>query len=262
MLTDAQLFHAWGGRCSGKSATVSLYGNGKVTVHPAIVPAVLALNVCLIVFNYATRAADTGAYVCRPKVGSKGWSAHAYKLALDLNWATNPFGPLLRTDMPPAMRAAIKAIRTNNGKQVWAWGGDWSGNKDAMHWQICCTPADLATGIDPRTLPGGAAPAPAPTPIPTPVPFPPAQSEEDDMLIFVSVNEDPQQPGDMPKGAVVRLTDTTWQWLAPETWNAERDLAVIQRRFDGSPQTVTQAQIRAYTQCRINVTKLNAAASL
>jgi hypothetical protein len=41
----------------------------------------------------------------------------------------------------------IKAIRTGNGKQVWRWGGDYRGNKDAMHFENIVSPADLATGI-------------------------------------------------------------------------------------------------------------------
>lgn len=153
-LTDAQLFSMWGPKCSGKSAKVSLHGRGVVTVAPAIIPAVRALNSCLIAWKYETRAADTGAYNCRKKVGSTGWSIHSLKIALDINWQSNPYGRRLVTNFPAPMRAAIKSIRTNNGKQVWEWGGDWDGNKDAMHWQICCSPRDLATGINLQTLPG------------------------------------------------------------------------------------------------------------
>jgi hypothetical protein len=57
---------------------------------------------------------------------------------------------------------AVYRVRTNNGKQVWAWGGYYRGNKDAMHFEIVCSPADLATGIAAHTLPGGPAPAPDP----------------------------------------------------------------------------------------------------
>lgn len=172
-LTDAQLFSMWGPKCSGKSAEVSLYGRGVVTVAPAIIPAVKALNACLIAWKYETRAADTGAFNCRKKVGSNGWSVHSLKIALDINWQSNPYGRRLVTNFPPAMRTAIKAIRTNNGKQVWEWGGDWDGNKDAMHWQICCSPRDIATGINLHTLPGASATNPPPIVLP-PVYIPPA----------------------------------------------------------------------------------------
>lgn len=176
-LTDAQLFSMWGPRCSGKSAEVSLYGHGVVTVAPAIIPAVRSLNACLIAWRYETRAADTGAFNCRKKVGSSGWSVHSLKIALDINWQSNPYGSRLVTNFPAAMRAAIKAIRTNNGKQVWEWGGDWDGNKDAMHWQICCSPRDIATGINLHTLPGASVTNPPPITLPTtPVPTTPAPS--------------------------------------------------------------------------------------
>lgn len=147
-LTEAELARAWNPPCSGRSAQVALNGGGVVTVHPAIVDAVRALNDVLVRHSYRTRAADTGAYVCRDKTGQPGVkSQHARKIALDINWTTNPYGRVLHTDMPRAMVDDILAIRTNNGKQVWTWGGDWSGNKDAMHYQIACSPADLATGI-------------------------------------------------------------------------------------------------------------------
>jgi hypothetical protein len=38
---------------------------------------------------------------------------------------------------------------------VWRWGGDYAGNKDAMHFEIVCSPADLEAGVDPVTVPGG-----------------------------------------------------------------------------------------------------------
>jgi peptidoglycan hydrolase-like protein with peptidoglycan-binding domain len=57
----------------------------------------------------------------------------------------------------------IEALRTNNGKQVFRWGGDWDGDGleddttyDAMHFEIACTPADLKTGIDADGIPGSA----------------------------------------------------------------------------------------------------------
>lgn len=104
--------------------------------------------------KYATRKADTGAYNCRKITGGTGYSLHSYGIALDINWQSNPYGSRLVTDMPSAMIADIKAIRTKNGKQVWRWGGDYSGNKDAMHFEIIASPADIATGIDPKTVKG------------------------------------------------------------------------------------------------------------
>lgn len=151
-----------------------LHGAGRVTVRPAIIDAVRALNACLIAADYRTRAADTGAYACRQKVGGGGWSNHSYGIALDINWRSNPYGPRLVTDMPRSMVEAIKAIKTNSGARVWGWGGDWRGNKDAMHFEVICSPRDVASGIAGKPLP----PQPKPPTIVTPPPVPEVPVDE------------------------------------------------------------------------------------
>ena len=174
MLTQAQIAQAWGPACRKvERPTLALNGAGRVTVDPRIVDAVRALNACLIAWNYRTRYVDTGAYVCRDKVGKPGEkSNHSYGTALDINWQTNPYGRVLRTDFPAAMREAILGIRTNNGQQVWGWGGNWSGNKDAMHWEVVCRPSDLATGIR-----GGVTPPHATPPVVAPKPAGPTAAD-------------------------------------------------------------------------------------
>ena len=166
MLTTTQLRNAWGPPCAAASTrvTIDLHGAGRITVDRRTEAAFRALNACLKAHGYPTRRADTGAYNCRRITGGTGYSLHAYGIAADLNWQTNPYGRSLKTDMPPAMRAAIKAIRTRNGRQVFGWGGDYRTNKDAMHFEVVCTPGDLATGIDPATVPGHRQPAPAADP--------------------------------------------------------------------------------------------------
>lgn len=154
MTTTTTLRNWWAPACKGPLSRVGLYGSGWVTVRSPIVPAVVALNSCLIAWRYVTRRDDTGAYNCRAITGGTEYSLHAYGIAVDINWQSNPYGRRLITDMPFGMVQAIKAIRTKNGKQVWRWGGDYRGNKDAMHFEIVCHPNDLATGIDPSTLPG------------------------------------------------------------------------------------------------------------
>lgn len=166
--TTQQLRDLWSPPCTGPWARFTLYGGGVVTVDPLIVDALRALNACLVAHDYASRRADTGAYNCRPITGGSRYSLHAYGIAIDVNWTTNPYGAVLRTDMPPAMIRAVEAIRTNGGAVVWRWGGRYSGNKDAMHFEVVASPAELARGIDPATVPGGA-PKPNPT---TPKPEP------------------------------------------------------------------------------------------
>ena len=156
MLSQSQIRSYWAPRCSGPFATVSLYGAGKVTVDSAIVPAVKALNQVLTAYKYYTRSADTGAYVCRLNTSGTAWSNHAYGTALDINWLTNPYYKYLRSDMDNAgdgrMPHRICAIRTNNGRQIWNWGGFWFGVKDSMHYEIVCSPSDLRTGINQSTV--------------------------------------------------------------------------------------------------------------
>ena len=87
----------------------------------------------------------------------------------------------------------IKAIRTNNGVNVFRWGGDYSGNKDAMHYEIVASPAEIATGI-----------ATGSQPIPTP---------EDEMASsYLRLN----QPGDPNHGRVEVIDDFNRRWISPE----------------------------------------------
>ncbi len=170
MLSQTQIKSYWSPRCSGPFATVSLNGSGKVTVDAAIVSAVKALNQVLIAYRYYTRSLDTGAYNCRLNTSGTSYSTHAYGVALDINWLSNPYYRYLRTDMDNygdgRMPHRICAIRTNNGRQVWNWGGFWSGNKDSMHYEVVCTPADLRTGINWSTVYGGVIVLPPPPPKP------------------------------------------------------------------------------------------------
>jgi hypothetical protein len=133
---------------------ISLHGEGRITVARVAADAFRALNACLVKHRYATRRLDTGAYNCRKITGGSGLSLHSFGIAADLNWQSNPYGPRLVTDMPRGMREDIKAIRTRSGEYVFRWGGDYSGNKDAMHYEVVCSLADLLSGIDPRTVPG------------------------------------------------------------------------------------------------------------
>lgn len=160
----------------GTASLRSLWAPACKAKGDVFLAAYAALDACLRAAGYEPRAKDTGAYNCRRITGGTGYSLHSYgpadkftfwngvkiatALAFDLNWTTNPYGKKLVTDMPVSMRNAIKAIRTNNGKQVWGWGGDYRTNVDAMHWEIVCSPADLATGIDPATVPGYKPPPP------------------------------------------------------------------------------------------------------
>jgi hypothetical protein len=126
-------------------------------VDPLIVPAVKALDAYLRKWGWPATPPDCGAYNCRKITNGSDWSLHAFGIALDLNWLEQPYGPVLVTTMPWGLIADIKALRTRNGWQVWGWGGDYTGNKDGQHWEVVCSPANLATGI--------VAPEPPPPPL-------------------------------------------------------------------------------------------------
>lgn len=177
-LTTAQLRDAWAPAAKSKGS--------------AFIPAYQALDAILRKYQFDGGKGDTGAFNPRPITGGTDWSLHAYgpgdrftfwygatvttALAVDIDWTNNPYGPVLKTNMPAAMVAEIKALRTNSDKQVWAWGGDYGGNKDAMHFEIVCAPRDLATGI---------AGAPVPPPDPKPTPTPTTTSKDDDMPVYI-----------------------------------------------------------------------------
>jgi hypothetical protein len=151
MRSTAELRILWAPACTAPFARYTLHGGGVVTVDVLIVDAVKALNAVLIDWDYRTRRADTGAYNCRQITGGTNYSLHAYGIAVDLNWSTNPYGHHLITDMPIGMIEAIEGIRTAGGVQVWRWGGRYSNNKDAMHFEVVASPAELARGIQSQT---------------------------------------------------------------------------------------------------------------
>ena len=154
MLSTAELRKAWAPACDVPLARVEIVQGARVQCHEKIASAVHALGRVFEAHSYVVRTSDTGAYNCRQITGGKGHSLHSFGIAIDVNWNTNPFrtdGKLV-TDMPAAMIDDVRDIQTTAGKRVWGWGGDYKSVKDAMHFEIVCTPADLAKGIDWSTV--------------------------------------------------------------------------------------------------------------
>ncbi len=147
MRSTAELRRLWAPACTPPFARMALHGSGVVTVDVLVVDALKALNAVLIDWDYRTRRADTGAYNCRQITGGTNYSLHSYGTAIDINWQTNPYGHHLITDMPIGMIEDIEAIETVGGVQVWRWGGRYRGNKDAMHFEVVASPAELTHGI-------------------------------------------------------------------------------------------------------------------
>lgn len=210
MLTQAQIRAAWAPKCKGPFLRVTLHGGGKVLVKPTLGDGVMALDACLRHWNYGTDASQTGAYNCRKNTSGNDDSTHAYAIALDLNWRRNPYGKRLVTDMPPTMVEAICRIKTMNGKQVWNWGGYWTGNKDAMHFECVCRPVDLATGIDPRTVPGSSS-QPPPIQLPS-SPIRVVQGEDG-----MSYLRTPKSMGGNDE--IYVFSEHSWERLTPTQWS-------------------------------------------
>lgn len=127
--------------------TYEFYPGVRITTHRAARAAFESLGRVMHAHGYKVNRGDTGAYNLRVIAGTNRLSNHSWGLAVDVNWSKNPYGPRLVTDMPKAMVDDILSIRTRNGKKVFRWGGNYSGKKDAMHFEVMVTPADLATGL-------------------------------------------------------------------------------------------------------------------
>ena len=158
---------AWGPGCTPASQLVRVrFASGaSMTVNVGMAEAFSALAITFQSFGYSPRPQDTGAYNCRTITDGQGVSLHGLGLAGDVTWQLNargaPRGDIRRV---PGMVAAIKAIRTNSGAQVFRWGGDFRPPAfiDDMHFEGIQPPWVMATGINWATVARGGAPVPAP----------------------------------------------------------------------------------------------------
>ena len=156
---------------------VPILGRSYVVVAEPLKEGAEAMNTVLIATGYENPCDWIGSYNKRPIKGTDIWSTHSYGIAIDLDYGgdneDSPDHPGIDKN-PHTYRAvtmndrrwdqnvwqitkeqvlAVEAIRTMNGKTVWRWLG-WSIG-DTMHFQVNCTQADLATGIDPATVATG-----------------------------------------------------------------------------------------------------------
>lgn len=74
-------------------------------------------------------------FACRAIRGSSSPSNHSWGLAVDLNAPTNPMTSPLKTDMPGWMPEMWNSYG-------FRWGGDYSGRRDAMHYEFLGTPGE------------------------------------------------------------------------------------------------------------------------
>jgi peptidoglycan hydrolase-like protein with peptidoglycan-binding domain len=150
MRTTSDLRRLWAPACQCELTTLLLHSGAKITVSKAAAEAFRAVDEIMQSSGYSPRVGDTGGFNCRKITGGTGHSLHAYGIAVDYNWNSNPFrsdGKLI-TDMPSKMVSAIKALRTSGGAPVLRWGGDFTRVKDAMHFEVVASPRELAAGVD------------------------------------------------------------------------------------------------------------------
>lgn len=174
MRTTTALREAWKDwECKEAKMVLVDFGPDRIRVVPSTKDAWTALAQVMAEHDYRIRPSDTDSYNCRRITGGTGLSLHSYGIALDVNWDTNPYmktpdGRRVRfssrrsqeargddvkhgscdTDMTEAMIEDIRAIETVDQKAVFGWGGDFKTSKDAMHFQIDLTPAEMLRGID------------------------------------------------------------------------------------------------------------------
>lgn len=179
--TTEQLRRAWADYYCAKSRMVPLRLLSHTTpVNPLAADAFRALGRALTATGYHARS--TWVYNCRASRAARPGqhtraSLHAYGLAVDIDPQFNPhrrhvtgpvrFSPavtpegrmrdveagLAGTCFTPEQVAAVEAIRTVDGLQVFGWGGRWHSSHDAMHFEIRVTPAQLSRGIAPADAP-------------------------------------------------------------------------------------------------------------
>lgn len=115
-------------------------GHYSEPVHPATAEA-WRVYTRLMELHGVKMSSGGGVNSCRNIAGTNWPSLHAYLVACDL--PPNNYKPQAFID-------DVLAVRTNSGAQVFLNGAVFN---DRMHDQINCSQSDLATGIDPTSLP-------------------------------------------------------------------------------------------------------------
>ena len=153
-LSEATLRVLWRKYRGAKAAygrTVRVQSFSRLVADPAYGPWKLFGEVCT---SFGYEIEKLSMWVVRYIGGTTTWSQHAYGATGDVNYylrgknGYNRGWSWDKTDFTPELVDALLAIRTNNGKQVFAWGGTWRTKQDYMHWYPGCGPKDYLTGID------------------------------------------------------------------------------------------------------------------
>lgn len=170
--SNQMMFSYWGKNCGDAPKSYLQFASANdpwqadriaLTVHTHSLKAWAALIQIIRAEQYELKLGQCSSYSCRRVRRADGtystsWSNHSWATAVDLNSKDLPQGRKAPSGHP-VWRVAQKAVglRTNNGQPIFRWGGNWSGTTaDPMHFEVCCKPADLATGIANAPIPIGA----------------------------------------------------------------------------------------------------------
>lgn len=109
---------------------------------------------------------------------STGLSNHASGTAIDINAPEHPLGAVgtFTADQVATIRAILREV-----DGVIRWGGDYSGRKDEMHFEVNASSAAVAAVAKQLTAPKNTPAKPALKPTPAPIPIP---LEEDEVKTY------------------------------------------------------------------------------
>jgi len=165
--TAAQAATSQNGWAAGSSSTVPL---ATLAVGAATFPAGVRRGDVHVVLGYVARRFNSEVealvkgwcwgHSYRPISGSTTLSNHSSGTAIDLNAPRHPLGT--SGTFTATQRSHIRSI-LNSCNGVVRWGGDYSGRKDEMHFEINVRPGDpRLAALAQRISGGGGTPTPAP----------------------------------------------------------------------------------------------------
>jgi hypothetical protein len=128
---------------------INFNGTGRAQINKDVLPAFTLLNMCLVEDDYITQRKTTGGFNYRKIANTDRYSCHAYGVAVDINWQLNPVtrDGSIKTNFKDSTIEKILNIKTQDGLQIFRWGGNYKSYKDPMHFEIYVTPDELSKGI-------------------------------------------------------------------------------------------------------------------
>jgi len=158
-LTTAQMRDEWAEyKCNSKDwLTVTVLNRAPVKIVTKLRDAWARFDAVMYANGYGD-AAIVSSYACRLIAGSTRYSLHSYRVAIDVDPTLNGrqgSGSVMdwsRCKLTRQQSDAVEAIRTVSGAQVFTAGWRFN-NPDPMHFQICCTQTDIASGIKENDMP-------------------------------------------------------------------------------------------------------------